>query len=109
MSEEPAATNSSDEDIVLFVGAPALQPGEVELQSFREKIFGRKVEDVQNDWRRISGQIATIVDASTAERPRGFELESVEVSLGFSASGKLAFIAEAGVEASITVTLKRKE
>jgi len=109
MSDAPIATTVPDEDIVFFTGSPALQPGDVELQSFKDRLFGRKVEDVQADWRRVSSQIAKIVDASSAERPRGFEMESVEIALGFSASGKVAFIAEAGVEASITVTLTRKQ
>jgi hypothetical protein len=103
------STESLDVDVVLFTGVPALEPGEVELQSFKERLFGRKLEDVQADWARVSSQVSNMVDATAAERPKGFELETVEVSLGFTASGKLAFIAEAGVEASVAVTLKRVE
>lgn len=95
------------EQIVLFTGSPALEPGDVELHSFKDRLFGRKLGDVQQDWRRVSGQIAAMVEATSASRPQGFQLESIEVALGFSASGKLAFIAEAGVEASVTVTLTR--
>jgi hypothetical protein len=106
---EKDSTESLNADVVLFTGVPALEPGEVELQSFKERLFGRKLEDVQADWARVSSQISNMVDATAAERPKGFELETVEVSLGFTASGKLAFIAEAGVEASVAVTLKRVE
>lgn len=97
-----------DENVVLFTGLPSIQPGEVELHSLADKVFGRRVEDVQADWRRISSQVAAMVDATSEREPEGFQVDSVEIGLGFSATGKLAFIAEAGVEASVTVTLSRK-
>ena len=39
----------------------------------------------------------------------GYELSEVNISLGFNAKGKLAFIAEAGVEASVSIVFKRKD
>jgi hypothetical protein len=97
-----------DENIVLFAGTTTLAPGELELQSFKDRLFGRRIEDVQGDWTRVSGQIAKLVDATASTRPTGFDLDSIEFSLAFTASGKLAFIAEAGVEASVSVSLKRQ-
>jgi len=55
----------------------------------------------------VSAQIAKLVEATANVRETGFELESIEVGLAFSASGRLAFIAEAGVEASVSITLAR--
>lgn len=98
-----------DEDVVLFVGTTTLAPGELELQSFKDRLFGRRIEDVQEDWKRMSAQITKIVDATSSARPSGFELDSIEFSLGFSASGQLAFIAEAGVEASVSISLSRSK
>lgn len=94
-------------DVVLFTGQTSLDPGQLELHSLKDKLFGRKIEDVQADWGKVSRQVARMLDATTKERPAGFELDTVEISLGFTASGRLAFIAEAGVEASVGITLKR--
>lgn len=96
-----------DPDVILFAGTPTLAPGELEVHSFKDRLFGRRAEDVQDDWRRVSGQVSRLVSATEAQQPEGFHLESVEISLGFTASGRLAFIAEAGVEATVTVTWSR--
>ena len=96
-----------DENIVLFAGTPTLGPGELELHNLKDRLFGRRIEDIQADWRRISSQIAKLVEATSSMRPTGFELDTIEVGLAFTASGRLAFIAEAGVEASVSITLAR--
>ena len=71
------------------------------------KLFGRRLEDVKRDFQRVSAQIADIVEDAFSKAPRGLSLETVEVSLGFSAAGKLAFVAEAGVEATLSVKFKK--
>lgn len=84
-------------------------PGVTE-HSGKSSVLSKKVDEVKNDLSKILGQLNFIVseaEKSTAEK--GFNLEEITVSLGFSASGKLAFIAEAGVEASIEVTFKRRQ
>jgi hypothetical protein len=97
----------NDPDVVVFAGTPTLQPGELEVHSFKDRLFGRRIEDVEGDWQQVSNQVSRLVKATSAEQPAGFRLGSIEISLGFTASGKLAFIAEAGVEASVTVTWNR--
>ena len=100
-------TDVADDGVVLFAGRSSLDPGELEFHSLKDRLFGRSIEDVQKDWARVSSQVAKLVDATSSTQPKGFELESIEVSLAFTASGQLAFIAEAGIEASVSVTLKR--
>ena len=97
----------ADGDVVLFAGTPTLDTGDLEFHSLKDRLFGRNLEDVQTDWRRVSSQIAKLVDATSTVRASGFELETIEVGLAFTASGRLAFIAEAGVEASVSITLTR--
>jgi hypothetical protein len=97
-----------DPQIVLFQGSTPLQPGEVELHRFRERLFGRNLNDVKADWAKISVQLREMLDSFAPQVPRGFALDSVQVSLGFSAQGKLVFIAEAGVEASVTIEFRRE-
>jgi hypothetical protein len=101
-----------DPKIVLFQGAESLPPGGVELHSFKgvsEKLFGRQLDDVKADWKKVSGQVKEMMDSVVPEVPKGFTFESVEVKLGFSAEGKLVFVAEAGIEASVSLTFKRKD
>lgn len=72
-----------------------------------------KVKEVKldkEDYQRICTQVFALVDAQEKVTPKsadGFRVDEVTVSLGVHASGGLAFIAEAGVEASIEVTFKR--
>jgi hypothetical protein len=101
-----------DTMIVLFQGEAPPPVGDVELHSFGDtakKLFGRKLEDVKADWKKVSAQIKEMMDSVVTEVPKGFTFESVEISLGFSAEGKLVFVAEAGVEATVSLTFKRKE
>ncbi len=101
-----------DAGIVLFQGAESLPPGAVELHSFGSasaKLFGRSLEDVKADWKKVTGQVKEMMDSIVPEVPKGFTFESIEVSLGFSAEGKLVFIAEAGIEASVSLTFNRKD
>ena len=107
-----ARANIDDPTIVLFQGPkPMLKAGAVHLQSFvgdvTDKIFGRTVQDVKADFDKISGQINQMLSTAFSQTPGGLHLDTVEISLGFSAEGKLAFIAQAGVEATVSVTFKK--
>jgi hypothetical protein len=55
----------------------------------------------------VISQFQQIFQLAVRDQPKGFQVDSVEVSLGFSGKGQLVFIAEAGVEASFTLTFKR--
>jgi hypothetical protein len=97
-----------DPGVVTFAGTPpAPEPGEFVAHSLKDKLFGRSLEDVKADWRKLSHQVAEMVTATSPIKAAGFEVESLEIGLGFTASGKLAFIAEASVEATVTITLTR--
>lgn len=106
-------TTIDDQDIVLFEGSTALQPGEVEvhglkgIQGFGGRLFGRKLDEVKADWHKVFGQAQEMIEAAQPESPKGFGLDTVTISLGFNAQGRLVFIAEAGVEATVSVTFKR--
>lgn len=100
-----------DQSVVLFQGPkPVGKPGTVQLQSFGtvvDKIFGRTVDDVKDDFDKVSAQLDTILSTAFSKVTAGMSIDTVEISLGFTAEGKLAFIAQAGVEASVTVTFKK--
>lgn len=98
-----------DQEVVFITGSGAtLRPGEVQVQSGRAERVIRSLGDVKKDWQRVIGQVAEMIGSSDGEfAERGFRLGEIEVELGFDARGKLAFIAEAGVEATVTVRFER--
>lgn len=101
----------SDEE-VLFQRAHALAPGEAEQHGLKELaagLFGRKLEDVKADWERVSEQIRQMISATATSKPEGFRLDEVRVALAFNAKGKLVFVAEAGMEATVTLSFRRGE
>lgn len=103
---------SQDIDTVTFIGKPPPpEPGTATEHSaigaITSRMFPtRKLEDVAADWKKVIAQIQRMVEATTSAASERFAVDSVEVSLGFSAKGELAFIAEAGVEATVKITLK---
>lgn len=102
----------NDPNWVLFQGKKSPQPGTVTAHSVLAKIkgaiFAVAVDEVKADWQKVSQQIQQMIDATTSVGSKNFAIDSVEVSLGFTAEGKLVFIAEAGVEATVSVTFKRR-
>ena len=84
------------------------QPGMIEHKGEHYNLT-KKAEDVKNDFAIVMNQLTYIVtEADKGASSMEFQLDEITVSLGFSAKGKIAFIAEAGVEASIEVKFKRK-
>ena len=65
------------------------------------------LETVQAQW---NGTIETLVGLTStiAAKAKDWDIDEVEVGLTLSAKGELLFIAEAGAEASIKITLKPK-
>jgi hypothetical protein len=106
-----AQASLDEQNIVVFQGPkPVAKPGTVQLHSFGtvvDKIFGRTVDDVKADFDKVSAQLDAILANAFSKVTAGMTLDTVEISLGFTAEGKLAFIAQAGVEASVTVTFKK--
>src|SRR5262249_48067448 len=101
---------SKDIEIVLFQGSHQLAPGEFEQHSLKDLtlgLFGKNLEEVKADWRKVSAQIREMIQATEDVKPTGYGLDSVTISLGFNAKGHLVFIAEAGVQATVSVTFKR--
>jgi hypothetical protein len=71
--------------------------------------LSKKAQEVKEDWENVLKELNYIVtETEKSNSNKNYILEEISVSLGFSAKGKIAFIAEAGIEASIQVTFKRK-
>jgi hypothetical protein len=103
--------NLDSDDMVLFEGPGSLQlkPGELKthgLEVIADRLFGRKLVDIEAEWTKVMRQIRKMLEAAYEKAPKGFNLDSVDIALGFNAKGKLVFIAEGGVEATVTVKFK---
>jgi hypothetical protein len=80
----------------------------VTLHKVGERSVARRFDDVKADWERMIGNVMTLADSTDAVSPSSnLRLTDLTLELGFTATGKLAFIAEAGVAASITLTFSR--
>ncbi|WP_336959164.1 hypothetical protein [Sphingobium aquiterrae] len=94
--------------------APMLPPDpSVEHHSMRDWVpgLGRVARvgaaEVQEQWGRTVDTLMKL-SSTIAARSKEWSIEEIEVGLTLSAKGELLFIAEAGAEASIKFTLKRK-
>ena|ERR1700733_12936020 len=97
---------------VEFITTPVSSGNEVFTphSEYTQSPLRKKVGLIKEDYQVILNQIGFIIgDSDSRVRNTGFSLDEIKISLGFNAKGKLAFIAEAGVEASVEVTFKRKK
>ena len=62
---------------------------------------------LQDQWSKTFDTLMRLTD-HLGQGTKDWRVEEIEVGLTLSAKGELAFIAEAGAEASITVKLSRK-
>jgi hypothetical protein len=92
--------------------ATDLPPDEAENHSFNIASAFRRVttvdaQTVQDQWNRTIDGLMKL-SSTVAQKSQEWEIEEMEVGLTLSAKGELLFIAEAGAEASIKFTLRRK-
>jgi hypothetical protein len=109
MSDAPAENWSENPDVVLFIGRTELPVGATERQSLSGaigKLFGRSAEEVKVDFGRAFDQMRRFLEGLTPAA-HGYEADEVAFQLGFSAGGRVGFIAEAGVMTSVTITFKK--
>ena len=99
---------ASDQWLV-FISDRPLSPGEVDQHGLREwwsNLHGRSLDEAKADFRRVFSQVEQLV-TYLPRSVQGYGIEELEVGLAFTAEGQLAFIAKAGIEASIKVLFKR--
>jgi hypothetical protein len=110
----PAVVLVVDEDEVADTGSIDKGVEEQARWPFKAKLKG-KTEEVALDpeeLRRslddITAKLEKVLENQSSRDVGGFRLESFTVGLAVSASGKVAMIAEAGVEASIQLQFTRQ-
>lgn len=110
MAEVSQPEWTTSDDWMVFISDRPLGPGEVEQHGLREwwsDLRGRKLEDAKVDFRRVFGQVEQLVN-DLPRSIKGYGIEELELGLAFTAEGQLAFIAKAGLEASVKVKFKRQ-
>jgi hypothetical protein len=111
---EPAS-DPSGEDLVYFVvgdSIHATSDSEVYSGLLNRVAEGAKApfEEVKAEWDQMMGRIAKLLDsAQQSASPGPFELQEIQLQLAFNAKGRVAFIAEAGVDAGVTLTFRPRK
>ena len=100
-----------DPEYFVFAGEQPLPPGASQQHAIGEafgKMFPREREQVRRDWQRSVEQIRSLLERMPLQAGQ-YALEDVTFELGFSAEGKIVFVAQAGITTTISVTFKRQE
>ena len=107
MSGDP--TTPRPADVVVFISPlPGPEPGHVGNDLRASGELERPLKDVRHDWRLMVDQICEIVSGTDeAIEKSGVGLDSITFGLAFNGRGHLAFIADAGVTASVQIRLTR--
>jgi hypothetical protein len=110
MNEQPASEKlQQDPEYVYFVSPAKPPPGEATPHAFLDTLYPRRKEEVQQNWKVMIDHVVDLVSQNLDSAPKGYQMDEIDVSLGFSATGQLAFIAQAGLESSIKVVFKRQQ
>jgi hypothetical protein len=104
----PAAAIGQREVPFISTAVVVQSPGVTLHKKSAITTVSRTVAELKTDWNEMMQSVTLIIeDTERHTKESGFQLEEIEIGLGFNAKGKLAFIAEAGVEASLSVRFKR--
>lgn len=101
---------TADPEVVLLGTGPTYVVGTSEDHSLGTAAFGvvhKPLAELRADWRKILTQMRALVDESR-EVADDFRLDEVAFELGFSAEGKLVFVASAELSIAITATFRRR-
>jgi hypothetical protein len=110
MNKQPASEmHQLDTRYVYFISPAKPLPGEAAPHAFLDTLYPRRKEEVQQDWQVEIDQTVDLVSQNVDRAPKGYQMDEIEVSLGFSAMGQLAFIAQAGLETSIKLVFRRQQ
>lgn len=112
-SRAPFARTLVADDTGLMLKSRASDLGpELPLQgAFEDRLrglFGVNKDEVRTDWRKVVGQIRSLLDGVSAAT-KNYELDEITFELGFSGEGKIVFVANASVTTSISATFKRRK
>ena len=110
-SQVPAVpVEFEDPQWVLFGGKPTPEPGTAAEHGVFDpyrKLFARELPEIKEEFSKVSSQVEEIINGISTTVGE-YEIDEVTLELGFSASGKLVLVAEAGIETTVGLTFRRK-
>jgi hypothetical protein len=98
-----------DPDMIVFAGERELPVGTVERHGLSDvvgELFGRRKEDVRDDWEQVLDQIQFLL-ARVSAAVGDYDMDEITFQLGFSAEGQVVFVAKAGVQTTISATFRK--
>jgi hypothetical protein len=90
-----------EDDLAQHVSLPAIL-----RRSNKVEISGPQLAGFWKD--KVVGLTDTLAEAQAAHATKGFAVDEIAFSLGVGAKGGIFFVAEGSIDASITVTLRRR-
>jgi hypothetical protein len=108
-NRETGAEWLTDPDVIVFASERPLPVGSSEEHSVSDLargLLGRRQEEVRADWDKVLNQLRFLLDGASGV-VKGYELDEVSFELGFSAQGKVVFVASGEVSTTITATFRR--
>jgi hypothetical protein len=106
----PSPSWVNDPELIVFAGEKQLPVGGIEQHSLGEwagSLFGRTRVEVKADWEKVVNQIRYLLDEVSAAT-KDYELTEITFELGFSAEGKIVFVAKAGITTTISAKFTHK-
>lgn len=100
-----------DRDMIVFAGERELPVGAIEQHGLRSvfgNLFTRTKDEVRADWEQVVGQIRFLLDG-VSPVTKDYALSEITFQLGFSAEGKIVFVAKAGVTTTISAKFTQKK
>jgi hypothetical protein len=101
----------SDPAVMLFSSGNRNSIGMSEDHGLRdraEQLLAKSTQEVKASWLQAVEQMRLLI-AGSENLAGNYELSEIEFKLGFTAAGTVVFIAQAGIEATISATFKRRE
>lgn len=81
------------------------------LKFFKDKFLhganARKFEDLEKDWKKLTGQTRQLLKTAEEDMLGGMKLDEISFVFGLSAKGNIGLVS-AGASSSITMKFKRK-
>lgn len=87
---------------------PVEQRSELMASRRDTRVIDASVDAIKENWRETVQKLAEIGDGIDDDST-GWGISEIEVGLTLSATGRLLFIAEASAEASVKITLTRRQ
>jgi len=95
------------EDAFIIVVDPIRIPGKTELHGSTRNYIEKNIDDMKKEFSKISSNLSLMISELAKNTIESHELDTIEFTLGFNSEGSIAFIAKAGVQASISITFKK--